>query len=189
MLAARVGILVVIVLHYPSYTIKSFAYGQATASTILLVAYWAYFWYQFRQKAILMKNRELHQNNPLLALPFNSLKDFLPRKLEGQVHSNILISSLITLPNWHLFPGFYWRRNDSLDLGLLQTGILTVFVNSLELFLGSLLKFKLNLNDIFEYIPENSIRTFSLNSSEIWANFCRHHVYSVLLMWNFCVNV
>jgi len=99
MLAARVGILVVIVLHYPSYTIKSFAYGQATASTILLVAYWAYFWYQFRQKAILMKNRELHQNNPLLALPFNSLKDFLPRKLEGQA----FIGAEMTLLTWGFF--------------------------------------------------------------------------------------
>lgn len=85
MLAARIGILVVIVFYYPSQTIKSFAYGQATASVFLLVAYWAYFWYQFHQKAILMKNRELHQNNPLLALPLSSLKDFLPRRLEGEV--------------------------------------------------------------------------------------------------------
>jgi len=85
MLAARIGILVVIVLYYPAHTIKSFAYGQATASTLLLVSYWAYFWYQFHKKAILMKNRELHKNDPLLVLPFSSLKDFLPRKLEGQV--------------------------------------------------------------------------------------------------------
>ena len=131
MLVARIGILVVIVLYYPAHTIKSFAYGQATGSTILLVAYWAYFWYQFRQKAMLVKNRELHQNNPLLVLPFSSLKDFLPRKLEGQVWSNILITSLITLHNWHLFTGFYWHRNDFLDLGFLQTGILTISVELL----------------------------------------------------------
>jgi len=99
MLVARIGILVVIVLYYPAHTIKSFAYGQATGSTILLVAYWAYFWYQFRQKAMLVKNRELHQNNPLLALPFSSLKDFLPRKLEGQA----FIGTEMTFLTWGFF--------------------------------------------------------------------------------------
>lgn len=83
-LASRISILVIIVLYYPSHTIKSFAYGQATASIFLVIAYWTYFGFQFRQKAIVMKNRELHPNDPLLALPFNSLTDFLPRKLEGQ---------------------------------------------------------------------------------------------------------
>jgi len=99
MLAARIGILVVIVFYYPSQTIKSFAYGQATASVFLLVAYWAYFWYQFHQKAILMKNRELHQNNPLLALPLSSLKDFLPRRLEGEA----FIGADMTFLTWGFF--------------------------------------------------------------------------------------
>ena len=88
-LASRISILVIIVLYYPSHTIKSFAYGQATASIFLVIAYWTYFGFQFRQKAIVMKNRELHPNDPLLALPFNSLTDFLPRKLEGQVSYHV----------------------------------------------------------------------------------------------------
>jgi len=103
MLAARIGILVVIVLYYPAHTIKSFAYGQATASTLLLVSYWAYFWYQFHKKAILMKNRELHKNDPLLVLPFSSLKDFLPRKLEGQA----FIGADMAFLTWGFFKQVY----------------------------------------------------------------------------------
>lgn len=81
----RVATLVVTVLWYPAYTIKSMAYGQLAVSTILVSLYWFYFFREFTKKAELLKHRELHRDDPLLALPFNSLLDFLPRKLQGQV--------------------------------------------------------------------------------------------------------
>nr|CAG4641627.1 EOG090X04LH [Eurycercus lamellatus] len=84
LLITRVGTLVVAVLYYPAYTIKAMAYCQFTVSTSLLVLYWAYFHLQFRKKAELVKNKELHRDDPLLALPFDSLQDFLPKKIEGQ---------------------------------------------------------------------------------------------------------
>lgn len=84
MMIMRVGTLVVTVLYFPEYTIRAMAYGQIGVSTTLLSLYWLYFYQQFQLKAKLLKNRELHANDPLLALPFDSLSDFLPRRLEGQ---------------------------------------------------------------------------------------------------------
>jgi hypothetical protein len=73
--------------------------------------YWLYFYQQFQQKAKLLKNKELHVNDPLLALPFDSLSDFLPRKLQGQVRIIMLSFGLqITLQNRIIstLSDFYW---------------------------------------------------------------------------------
>ncbi len=83
----RVGILVVTVLYYPAYTIRSMAYGQLAVSTTLLALYWLYFHLEFQKKAEYVKNRELHRDDPLLDLPFDSVRDFLPKKIVGQVQT------------------------------------------------------------------------------------------------------
>ena len=41
----------------------------------------------------MLKNREIHRDDPLLLLPFDSLYDFLPRKIEGQVIFTVLEAS------------------------------------------------------------------------------------------------
>jgi len=98
-LAIRMGIFAITVLYYPEYIIKSAAFGQAFSSICYVVVHWIFFWNQFRQKAELMKNREQHKDNPLLALPFNSLRDFLPRKIEGK---SFIERDMISL-NWGFF--------------------------------------------------------------------------------------
>lgn len=85
MMFIRVGTLVVTVLYFPAYTIRTMAYGQFVVSSILVALYWFYFYQEFQKKAVLVKDRELHKDDPLLVLPFDSLRDFLPKKLEGQV--------------------------------------------------------------------------------------------------------
>jgi len=99
------GMFAVTVLYYPEYIIKSFAFGQALSSTCYVVVHWIFFWNQFRQKAELMKNREQHKDNPLLALPFNSLRDFLPRKIEGKVNQTVVVilHLIINLTNSRCF--------------------------------------------------------------------------------------
>lgn len=89
MMFIRVGTLVVTVLYYPAYTIRTMAYGQLAVSSILVTLYWFYFYREFQKKAELVKNKELHKDEPLLALPFDSLRDFLPKKLEGQVRITV----------------------------------------------------------------------------------------------------
>ncbi len=71
------------------------AYAQFAVSTILVVLYWLYFHQQFQKKAELLKNRELHADDPLLALPFDSLLDFFPKRIEGQVCICFLINNQI----------------------------------------------------------------------------------------------
>lgn len=34
----------------------------------------------------MLKDRELHNNDPLLALPFDSIVDFFPKRVIGQVN-------------------------------------------------------------------------------------------------------
>lgn len=86
LLFIRIGVLVITVLYFPAYTIVAMAYGQFVISFTLLALYWFYFYKEFQKKAELMKNRELHADDPLLALPFDSLVDFLPKRLQGQVN-------------------------------------------------------------------------------------------------------
>nr|CAG4640795.1 EOG090X04LH [Eulimnadia texana] len=69
---------------FPSYAIESFALGQLAASITFVISYALYFQLQFLEKAQLMKDRELHEDNPLLQLPFDTMMDFLPRKLAAQ---------------------------------------------------------------------------------------------------------
>ena len=88
MLSMRIGTLVVTVLYFPSYTIKSMAYGQFAVSTTLVVLYWIYFHLQFQKKALLLKNKKQHRDDPLLKLPFNSVRDFLPKRVDGQVKND-----------------------------------------------------------------------------------------------------
>ncbi|XP_059351439.1 protein RFT1 homolog isoform X2 [Daphnia carinata] len=85
MMLIRVGTLVVSVLYYPAYTIKATACGQVAVSTVLVVLYWFYFYQQFQRKANLIKNKDLHKDDPLLALPLNSVLDFFPKRIQGQV--------------------------------------------------------------------------------------------------------
>nr|CAG4636943.1 EOG090X04LH [Ceriodaphnia reticulata] len=99
MMFIRVGTLVITVLYYPAYTIRIMAYGQIAVSTILVVLYWLYFYQQFQKKAELLKNRELHADDPLLALPFDSLLDFLPKRVEGQT----LIGYDLAFLTWGFF--------------------------------------------------------------------------------------
>lgn len=75
----RVGILVGTVIYFPECTIRTTAYGQLVVSTVLVVFYWAFFHFEFKKKAEVVKNRELHKNDPLSLLPFSSLREFLPR--------------------------------------------------------------------------------------------------------------
>nr|CAG4649263.1 EOG090X04LH [Scapholeberis mucronata] len=84
LLLIRVGTLVVTVLYYPVYTIRSMAYGQLAVSSVLLISYWLFFHKEFQQKAKLVKDKELYVGNPLLTLPFDSLTDFFPKRLQGQ---------------------------------------------------------------------------------------------------------
>jgi len=98
-LVIRIGLLVIVVFYSPSNIIMSFAYGQAFASTFYVVVHWGFFWHQFRQKAELMKNREQHKDHPLLALPLDSIKDFLPGKIEGKS----FIESDMTYLTWGFF--------------------------------------------------------------------------------------
>jgi hypothetical protein len=90
MMFIRVGTLVVSVLYFPAYTIKTMACGQFVVSTVLVVLYWIYFHQEFQKKAKVVKNKDLHPDDPLLALPFDSLRDFLPRKIQDQVGIHIL---------------------------------------------------------------------------------------------------
>nr|CAG4647834.1 EOG090X04LH [Moina brachiata] len=79
MMFIRVGILVGTVIYFPECTIRTTAYGQLVVSTVLVVFYWAFFHFEFKKKAEIVKNRELHRNDPLALLPFSSLREFLPR--------------------------------------------------------------------------------------------------------------
>nr|CAG4650908.1 EOG090X04LH [Simocephalus serrulatus] len=99
MMFIRVGTLVVTVLYYPAYTIRTMAYGQLVVSSILVTLYWFYFYREFQKKAELVKNKELHKDDPLLALHFDSLRDFLPKKLEGQT----FIGYELTALTWGFF--------------------------------------------------------------------------------------
>jgi hypothetical protein len=81
------------VLLAPEYTIQAFAWGLVAGSSSLVLLYTLYFYFQFKKKKTLMKNRELHPDDPLLLLPFDSLFDFLPRKIEGQVTFTFLGTS------------------------------------------------------------------------------------------------
>lgn len=85
MMFIRVGSLVVSVLYFPAYTIKTIAVGQFVISTVLVLLYWIYFHQEFKKKIKLAKNKDLHHDDPLLALPFDSLFDFLPKKIQEQV--------------------------------------------------------------------------------------------------------
>jgi len=89
MMFIRVGTLVVSVLYFPAYTIKTMACGQFVVSTVLVVLYWIYFHQEFKKKAELVKNKDLYPDDPLLALPFDSLRDFLPKRIQDQVLSHI----------------------------------------------------------------------------------------------------
>lgn len=85
MMFVRVGTLVIAVLYYPAYTIRAVAYGQLAVSTILVVLYWLYFYTEFQKKRKLAINRSSHTDDPLLALPFDSLRNFMPQNVPGQV--------------------------------------------------------------------------------------------------------
>lgn len=85
MMFIRVGSLVVSVLYFPAYTIKTIAAGQFLISTVLVLLYWIYFHQEFKKKAKLVKNKDLYPDEPLLSLPFDSLFDFLPKKIQEQV--------------------------------------------------------------------------------------------------------
>jgi len=98
-LLVRMALLAIIVLYFPSQTINSFAYGQVFSSVTYVAVYWLFFWNEFRKKALLMKNREQHRDDPLLALPFDSVRDFLPRRLEGERFIDPDMMSL----NWGFF--------------------------------------------------------------------------------------
>lgn len=84
MMFIRVGSLVVSVLYFPAYTIKTIAAGQFLISTVLVLLYWIYFHQEFKKKAKLVKNKDLYPDEPLLSLPFDSLFDFLPKKIQEQ---------------------------------------------------------------------------------------------------------
>jgi hypothetical protein len=81
----RVGSLVVSVLYFPAYTIKTIAVGQFVISSVLVVLYWIYFHQEFKKKAKLVKNKDVYPDDPLLALPFDSLLDFLPKRIQENV--------------------------------------------------------------------------------------------------------
>ncbi|KAI9565003.1 hypothetical protein GHT06_008745 [Daphnia sinensis] len=99
MMLIRVGTLVVSVLYYPAYTIKAMACGQMAVSTVLVVLYWFYFHQQFQMKAKLIKNKDLHPDDPLLALPLNSVLDFLPKRIKGET----FIESDLAFLTWGFF--------------------------------------------------------------------------------------
>lgn len=93
MMIIRVGTLVVSVLYYPAYTIKAMACGQMAVSTVLVVLYWLYFHREFQIKATLAKCKDLQSDDPLLALPFNSVLDFFPKTIQGQVCMKLITLS------------------------------------------------------------------------------------------------
>ena len=92
-LITRISSMTLTVLLAPEYTIQAFAWGLVAGSSSLVLLYTLYFYFQFKKKKAMMKNREIHRDDPLLLLPFDSLYDFLPRKIEGQVIFTVLEAS------------------------------------------------------------------------------------------------
>ena len=82
----RISSFALTVAYAPQYAIKAFAYGGILGSTVMVVFFTVFFFFEFRTKRELLKNRELHKDDPRLALPFDSLLDFLPRRIQGQVN-------------------------------------------------------------------------------------------------------
>jgi len=80
----RISSFALTVAYAPQYAIKAFAYGGILGSTVMVVFFTVFFFFEFRTKRELLKNRELHKDDPRLALPFDSLLDFLPRRIQGQ---------------------------------------------------------------------------------------------------------
>lgn len=97
MILVKIGTLAMVVLYYPAYTIRAMAYGQLVVSTIPVVLYWFYFYTELRKKRKLVKSKKLPKNNSLLALPFDSLHNFMPQSIPGQVSIifNILSTTML----------------------------------------------------------------------------------------------
>nr|CAG4644725.1 EOG090X04LH [Leptodora kindtii] len=84
MMAFKIFPLAATVLVCPEHTLKAFAIGHLAASFSLVTLYAWYFRRKLAKKHIAVKNKESQPNDPLLTLPFDSMRDFLPRKLTGQ---------------------------------------------------------------------------------------------------------
>lgn len=157
MLFLRVVTLVVTVLYYPAYTIRSMAYGQLAVSTTLLVLYWVYFHLEFQKKAKLQKNKKQHRNDPLLSLPFNSVADFLPRRIEGQVmlQKNVIGYVVPARNPPFLVMKHYWQALIGFDLAFLTWGFFkqVQYLNVREM-LGNILH-NLRANMKLTFLPGN----------------------------------
>ena len=89
----KISTLVATVLLRPEHTIKAFAFGQLAASISLVTLYAWHFRQELNKKQIAVKNKDSRPDDPLLALPFDTMRDFLPKRLEGQVYNTFQLKT------------------------------------------------------------------------------------------------